>query len=528
MDETFGRRFDRVALCFGPAAGALLSLWLGLSPNWDLRNYHWYNAYALLHGRLGFDVAVAHHATYYNPLLDLPVWGLAQIAPGWLVAVALGALHGGNFSLLYLIGRDSFELPQRRITAVALALCGVTGAFALALHGTTFYDNLLSLPVLFALWRLLQAEVDTRGIALVGLIAGVTVGLKLPVAPFGIGLCAAVVLRAARWRQRWRWLLWFGATAALGFLTSAGWWCWRLGQEFGNPLFPYFNQWLGSELILDASYRDTRFLPQSAFDALLFPLRFALDWQVAADGPISDWRIAIAYLLVCASLPLGWLGRCNDRPFVTAWRLRVLLGFAGAAYLSWLAVFAIYRYITTLELLAPLLAVALIGQWPGSLRRRGLVAAGVLLAMLMTTRVDFGDRRPFGADFVEVTPPKIARPEASLALMTGVEPMAFAIPAFPPETAFLRVDGWLVGPDRDTPLLRGMRARIERHLADAGDLYTIFAEAERERGDRALDLLGLRRSEQCAFVRSNLALPLRWCAVEAQSPPRPPERTDAS
>ena len=57
----------------GPLAVAALSLWLGQSTSWDLRNYHWYNPYALLTGRMGFDAAVAHHATYYNPLIDLPL-----------------------------------------------------------------------------------------------------------------------------------------------------------------------------------------------------------------------------------------------------------------------------------------------------------------------------------------------------------------------------------------------------------------------------------------------------------------------
>ena len=36
----------------GPLAVAALSLWLGQSTSWDLRNYHWYNPYALLTGRM--------------------------------------------------------------------------------------------------------------------------------------------------------------------------------------------------------------------------------------------------------------------------------------------------------------------------------------------------------------------------------------------------------------------------------------------------------------------------------------------
>ena len=97
--------------------------------------------------------------------------------------------------------------------------------------------------------------------------------------------------------------------------------------------------------------------------------------------------------------------------------------------------------------------------------------------------------------------------------MTGVEPMGFAVPFFPPGIAFLRIDGYLVGPDKDTAFLRRMTDRIGAHLAGGGDLFTLYLPAETKRGDRALGLIGLVRSEDCAEVRSNIAPALRWCRV---------------
>ena len=43
---------------------------LGQDQNWDLLNYHFYNAYALFHGRIFMDFAPAGIQTYSNPLLD--------------------------------------------------------------------------------------------------------------------------------------------------------------------------------------------------------------------------------------------------------------------------------------------------------------------------------------------------------------------------------------------------------------------------------------------------------------------------
>ena len=190
------------------------------------------------------------------------------------------------------------------------------------------------------------------------------------------------------------------------------------------------------------------------------------------------------------------------------------VAFAAAAYLSWLVVFAIYRYITPLEMLGPLLVAAALGLLPLPGRVKPLLVTAALAALVVLTTLYKGNRAPFAATMVEVAAPPVARPEASLALMTGIEPMGFVIPAFPPQIAFLRVDGFLVGPDAKTAYLTRMTDRIAAHLAAGGDLYTLFAPWETERGDRALGLIGLKRTADCADVASNLAPPFRWCRVE--------------
>ena len=46
--------------------------------NWDFVNYHYYNAFAFLHDRLNYDIAPASVNTFFNPLLDLPLYFLIQ------------------------------------------------------------------------------------------------------------------------------------------------------------------------------------------------------------------------------------------------------------------------------------------------------------------------------------------------------------------------------------------------------------------------------------------------------------------
>lgn len=519
-------RLDPIFIALGPLLVALLALWLGQSTSWDLRNYHWYNAYALLEGRMGFDMAVAHHATFYNPLIDLPLWWLAQVAPGWLAAACLGAVQGLNFSLLHLLARDSLQLPDPwlRVAAAVLALLGITGGYALTLTGSPHYDNVVSVLVLWALWLIVRRRdaIATGGgraaLVCAGLLVGSAVGLKLPTAPFGLAILAAALAAGADVRVRVLALLWCGGAAFLAFLATTGWWFFVLWRETGNPVFPYFNDVIGSTLILDASYRDTRFLPGSLVDALLFPFRASLDWRVSADGPLTDWRIAFAYALVpLGALALLWRARTARAsatdPLADPHATRILFWFAAIGYASWLAVFAIYRYLTPLEMLAPLLIATAVAAFPLPRAWRIGATIAALLGVLALTPLPHDPRPAFADRVVTVDVPPIARPDATLALMTGVEPTAFAIPAFPPQIAFLRVDGYLVGPDADTPYLRTMRERIDAQLASGGDLFVLFLDYERARTDNAMRLLGLRRTDDCRAVTHNLGEPLQWCRV---------------
>src|SRR2546423_11295898 len=55
------------------------SLRMGQDVVWDLKNYHLYNPWALLNGRLDVDIAAAQLQTYYNPVLDLVFYGLTRL-----------------------------------------------------------------------------------------------------------------------------------------------------------------------------------------------------------------------------------------------------------------------------------------------------------------------------------------------------------------------------------------------------------------------------------------------------------------
>ena len=86
-------------------AGAVSVLVLGQDANWDLQNYHFYNAWAYVHDRLGWDLAPAQLQTFHNPLVDLPFYAMvaADWPPRWIsFALALPAGIGAFF--IYWLG----------------------------------------------------------------------------------------------------------------------------------------------------------------------------------------------------------------------------------------------------------------------------------------------------------------------------------------------------------------------------------------------------------------------------------------
>src|SRR5947207_11340217 len=81
-------------------AGAASVLLLRQDVNWDLQNYHFYNAWAFVHGRLGWDLAPAQLQSFHNPLGELPFYAMVSAGwpPQWIsFALALPAGIGAFF-----------------------------------------------------------------------------------------------------------------------------------------------------------------------------------------------------------------------------------------------------------------------------------------------------------------------------------------------------------------------------------------------------------------------------------------------
>jgi hypothetical protein len=496
-------------------AFALVALALGKEAGWDFRNYHWYDPFALLNGRIGFDIAVGHHATYYNPLIDVPLYWLGTRFPAWVAGLWLGALSGIAVALVGGIAYRVVPLEDRRIrlaVAALLALAGIGGGGAMGEIGKTSDDIASALGVLAALLflaarlgRVVRARRGDLVVILVpaGILAGASPGLKLTVAPYVVGLALALlVLPGSPWRRLLRTGA-FGVGVLIGVAAFGGYWFWTMYRFSGNPVFPYFTNVFPTDLVPPGDYRDATFLPKTWGLRLLFPFVFSIDPFKVAEWRFHDIHIAIAYVLV----PLAGLAALfGMRPWkrrVDPAMARLLLVAAAATYVLWLAMFAIYRYLVPLEMLCPTIIVVALAMLP--MPRAAWIGLAALLLVAAQAVAERGDdpRLGWAGKYVEVEVPPLADPAHTMVLMTETQPTAYVIPEFPPEIPFLRIQGWLVGSkDRSSGLGAAMHRRVENHQ---GPLYVLFWPKERAGTDPALADYGLAIDESgCRSISSNL------------------------
>jgi len=502
---------------------ALFVVALGKDTSWDFRNYHWYVPYAFLNGRMGFDVAVAHQATYYNPIIDVPFFWLATRTTSWLALGILGAVQGLNIIPLYFIARESAVIGERKLAAGALALMGMTGSLTVSLYGTTYYDDVMSVFILTSLALLvLHRDVLRDGAlpragmwsGLAGFLTGCAFGLKLPEAPFAVGFAGALIALGGDLRHQATRLLAGGLGGVAGFALFAGYWMLTMERMTGNPLFPYFNEYFHSSLALSAPYRDMRFIPTHVWRAVLFPILFSIDWHVADDLGFQDIRVGLAYLVsICAGIFLAF-GRGARESLFSPRAAAPVFAFSAVSYLVWLKLFAIYRYILCLEMLSPILIAAAIGFLPLSRRAQLIGIGGCFFAVLLVARSEFIDREPLGDPYVKVALPPIPHPDKTMIVMTGDGPLGYLAPSIPRQIPLLRIDGWMVQPNDGTLMTKMMRARVRAHLDAHGDLFLIADAYDMTRASEALADYGLAIVwTECRLFDTNLQGAYQFCPV---------------
>jgi hypothetical protein len=507
-------------------AWAVFVVLLGKDTSWDFRNYHWYAPYSFLNGREGFDIAVAHAASYYNPLADVPYYWLAVHTPAWFALGMMGAFQGANVIPLYIIARQSLSFPDNRIAAAALAALGMTGGLTMSLAGTTYYDNVLSVFTLSSLAILIGGRSTLIGGSLTraaiiagvaGFICGTAAGLKLPETPFTFGFAAALIALGGGWRHMTVRVAAGGIGGFIGFFIFGGLWMLHMDHLYGNPLFPYYNNEFHSPFAALIDYHDTRFL-QPFKNEIILPILQVLDWRTTNDLPYEDIRVGLAYVAIIVAA-IGWIvsrvtGKTAREPLADPVATRAILAFAIVTYIVWVKLFCIYRYILALEMLAPIVIAVAIASLPIGRRERFLATGIAFFLALLFGHPQFSERVPVADPYVEVLAPKITNPEKAMILLTGQEPLGFLAPSFSPKTSIVRIDGWFYEAKDDTAMTRLVHKRIKDHAKEGGYLYLLADADQMTRAHDALEVYNLAiHWQKCRLFDTNIKGSYQLCPL---------------
>ncbi|MBF0561172.1 MAG: hypothetical protein HQL37_03940 [Alphaproteobacteria bacterium] len=509
------RNFVLAILIIAPFAIGLLAVVLGQDANWDLRNYHWYNAYAFLNGRFGFDLLPSQTPYFYNPTIDVPFYLLATHVSAFLAQYILGVVQGLNFILLFMLAYSVLVWPnfsQKVIVCILLATIGMLGGLGISLLGTTYYDNVTSIGLFLSILlivhygeRFLTVRLASslgRGF-LFGIPMGLMVGLKLPSMLYCPGLCLALALTAGPLKRRLFISIAFGLGILFGAGVSLGHWALFLQSHYGSPLFPFFNNYFKSPLAPLTSARDAQFMPANFKEFVLYPYIFSNNSLRIGENIWCDWRLAILYTLLPIALLVRLVAGSDPVALSMPYATRYLLWWAAISYLVWLVMFSIGRYAVPLEMMAPLLIVVSAGIIPLKIINRVMLAGLLLLIIVVTVRPGNWDRRTNWLDHtVEVEIPPLGDTSDLMILMAGNEPYSDIIPEFPPEIPFVRIQSNFGSLYEEKPFNKLVRERVESHR---GRILLLIPPDQKKDAIRTLPYLHLSLvSEPCDIVVDRL------------------------
>jgi hypothetical protein len=508
------------------ATYSILSMWLahsqGQDANWDLLNYHYYNAHMWLDGRLARDVHVAGVQSFFNPLVDVPFYAAARLGiPPRVFFLSLAAVQGVGLFIVHRVAMLAVPGVSAAVATAVGAIAGLTAAFGagfLSEVGSTMHDSTLAVLVLTSLWIVLAQVRRTGGpsvrlVLVAGALAGAALGMKFTVGPMCVGLAACVLMLPGAAGTRLGRAAAFSAAATAAMAMTGGSWMWLMYRHFGSPLFPFFNQIFQSPFAPPLNFVDARFLPKTTWQAAFYPFYWIATQNLVAEPQFRDARFAAALVFLSMLGLYALLDRVSRHERSSGRDKGVLLAlttFWLVSYVVWLAMFSIYRYAIPLEMLSGALIVGVSAVLASHWSRFVALAVPVCLALSLGVQVPNFGRVGWSPSYFGVDADALRQYDGATILMWDF-PQGYLVPSFPSSATFIRlVSNW--GLEEGTAMWERVRQSIA--TADGERIYLLdhplgwFHEKQPE----MLARFGLEPTGVCS-TRPSHHLEFRLCAV---------------
>jgi len=471
-NHVLGDRACRLLVLIASIAfGIAWTLVHGKSLHWDAVNYHFYLGFAALHDRFALDFFAAGTPSYINPYAYVPLHLLGSAgAPAAVAATVLAAVHSLSFWLTYefaLVVSPEGSGRERQAFAVLALLFAALSPVLLHGLGMTLVDIPLGALVV-AGWLALAISLRRESLGWVALgaaLGGLAAGLKLSNAPYAVAALSMLAFFPGNWRRKLLGTAVFGAACGVAFLAVSAPWGLGLWHAFGNPLFPFLNDYFRSPDFTSAALHYERFRPANLWEFLVRPFEMLSPLsRQHTEGHAPDLRFAALFVALAGAAVVGFRRRSPGRPvrgeaheseeFRDAGRVLTAVAVAFViAWCLWLKSSGNSRYFIPMSCVAAALLASLLHRAYRRWKDPSLVAIALILlaqSTLLAVGADLKrDGEAWDGPLLPMQYPDRFRDEPHLFLSTSFLSGSAFLPHWHRESGMITISGfYALGPDR--------------------------------------------------------------------------------
>ncbi len=415
---------------------------------WDFSNYHYYNGYAFLTGTTFYHLAPAYVNSYFNPLLEVPVYFIVLFFNNYPFVLSayeglwLGILYFIFFKILLLVFPSQTKLQKLGI--VCAFVFGVIGYDLVSQIGSTTNEINMSVFYMGGLYFILSSWFKDQKpvvwkLMTGGFLLGVCAGLKMTAVPHVFALFLTCLICAKLIPSFWKSGLIVAGGLLIGFLITNGFWMMKLHEAFQNPVYPWLNALFQSDFVIKENVRENSYLPQSIWQYLFLPFGvFQVDGLYHHFDNKITLPLLISYLLVIFTL-IGFCFRNFRQNIPNAKISFFLVVLTLWIYVVWLMTTTVVRYLIPFNLLSGIVLLVFLYGKQLLKSSDGFFSLGlfVIVFMFIPTQYRFYFKKADPSKIVSVEDPLI--PDDAVVILDG-RPTAFVIPQWQTKARFMQYD----------------------------------------------------------------------------------------
>ncbi|MBO7097893.1 MAG: hypothetical protein J6W11_04565 [Alphaproteobacteria bacterium] len=408
---------------------------------WDFSHYHYYNAFAFLNDRAGLDVVPASVNTFYNPIIELPLYLYIKYFndfPNILYALQ-GMWFGLFLFVLYKICRLFFEGAHKYLFSFLVLVVCTTGQATFGQIGTSANEIPVAFFILWGLYLLLKTVKDSetqnlKRFFLCGLIMGIGLGLKQTVVVYCVASGLTLIICWHYLKQPVKSIFFFALGGLAGYLIVNGYFMYKYWVLYSNPFFPFLNGMFHSPYFFDFNYKNDACVP-SLTEFFIFPFLWHLKTYVVAglERPYYNLPLTLYYVLpivaFCVLACKKKLGAVYKQQ-----RLQTMAYiFVFLSILIWMGLFGVGRYTVVIEAVGAIVLIDLFNYYHRKQHPIIFILHCIFILYFICCVC-----LPYGHVQKHIEMQEVRLPEDTLVKLYGM-PTAFVIPLMAKEQSFKTV-----------------------------------------------------------------------------------------